>query len=356
MDYENLFHPHLSTQQMREGLIKSKLWPLVTGIVSLSANRLKVSKVYLNYQSDTGDVQPVALLTDSNGIHAFQLKIKDSQFELNTPLYGSGFGIAAFNPALRSRNVNQILSRVAEDRSSRTYGRGPRRKGDIRHIGDNLDEFLNRNQRVFIHNFSVLGGKLAREVRRAIPSNSYSYHEYEMMDLIDLVMANGTLTSDMQRTKDKLVNMRPTLEKNIREREELRMAALHNDKWAMYISGSGFVSVGKINLKDWVAASFFGERTDNDDVYKSINIIRPFQIYRSLNALDPEIAHEINARLTMDKAVLQHNHPDVFRNSYPEVNPNNLLPFDDLVDATIGYSTWTQGWSQEHPKWVMFDA
>lgn len=349
MNHEDFAYTNLVTPDMCDEARSSKLWPLVTGIVSLSEGRLKLTK----FTRHDNEIER-AYFSIANGIAVLRISRNNEEFKLSLASHDT---IPSYNDVARSKNYKIILRRLAEDRTGKNYQRRARRSGDIRDLGNNLKGYLDNLDHAPLHTIVYrLADKLLSGINLNYPNINQYYSQRTMREIIRLIENPVCATREAQDLKDKMVKLGVELDDRFSGYHEDMENSFGKDKWVVISYGCRYVSIGKINLLQLMKTKSTDIYTPTVDMLEKIDIIRPFKMYKSMTQIEPEIADQVLSRLAMDRALLKPSSLNAFAPNNRETDPADYLPYDDVISVGLGFVAYTPVYSVESTKWVMFDA
>ena len=344
---DNIFYPGLVSEEDQAGTRESALWPLITGIVSLSNGKLSVV--------DASCKEPyfsVVLGLTKYGVKMLRLRFDLSVRVFNVDRPGPSIDGTGWHDMLSGKAVSNLLRVIGEDRSSRKYERRASDKS-IRHIGANLAAFIReREDRFLSHTISTSIEYLKRDAERGteIPPLYLGRDEEAIEYLIKHFLNPDEVKADIAG-REAVLNLCAVQKARVDAFDKIKnkvLQALRNDKWIVMRYAEGLLAIGKVSLQP----ALDGWKGPQYEIPTRYTVLRDFKLYRSLDAIDPEIKSDVLSRLTMDKVMLR----DKYLSTATAIDPMALIPTVDISNAELGYHAFSTGYAPAWGVTVMLDA
>ena len=322
----NVFYPNSVPADVQNAVRGSKLWPLVTGIYSISEGRLGAGRVIANAltMDNKQDALRVYLHTES-GQTLLRLADAYSTIRIDARVDSQ------WKPIIYSKNVRYILKKLAEVREGRAH-KVRKRKVEVDIIGNSLKDFINSGETDFLKELnSVVYDYLSNLYDKNLTEGPKlpEKYTYEILGLYAGDLTALQLSPQARECFDKELNAYKFRNQKLAEIGSNTRALFSKEKWLVgYDVPSGKVIVGSVDFTpvvDYVLAD------PNPWARTYVNKILPhtsgLTMYSSLAALPEEIKSKLYPVMTFAKVMLKR---------IPQANMLSIDPDRMLFDSSEG--------------------
>lgn len=353
------FYPGLMTDNTRAEVMAHPMWPLVTGIIAISNQRLSVFGVTRNAVSNH---MTSIMLGMGNGQDAMRVRMNaDAEFEVC--IVEASFDKNHYECVISSAKIPYILKKMAEVRSTtlRKTKRGTviTRKKDLMRMGRSLAEYLDkftpalhtRLASVVNHYIDCTKPKNLRDVEVRLDSVESNYLLRMFGDEQVKLTVPASVSSELTRKLEMLHKKDAILE----EARVERVAALARPKWVVGLMPTGGVMIGAVDYTAAIERLTPSQSAQIPTDLAATSVV-PFRRYATLNDMAVEYRDEFMGKLVMEKVMRAE--PAAVVNNRPMYapDPDRLIPHSDQVFSDTGAVSWSAGYTiGDHAQWFMFD-